>query len=145
MWTYEHSVETTAEPSAVYSLMRDVASWPVWNAGVERIDLDGPFAAGTSGRMAMPGQESIEFRLVWVEADRGFEDETPLPDAGVTVHVRHQLAPLGRGGTRITYRCSISGPAAGTAGAEIGLAVTGDFPQVLAALAARAEGAAVAG
>jgi uncharacterized protein YndB with AHSA1/START domain len=145
MWTNEHSVETAADPSSVYSLMSDVASWPEWNAGVERIDLDGPFAAGTAGRMAMPGLDTLDFRLVWVEPDRGFEDETPMPGAGVTVHVRHELAPLAGGGTRITYRCSISGPASDTIGPEIGPAVTADFPQVMSALAARAEAAAGAG
>ena len=35
----------------------------------------------------------------------------------------------------------ITGPAADTLGAEIGPEISGDFPQVLAALAARAESA----
>lgn len=145
MWTYQQSLETPADPAAVFALMSDVASWPDWNAGVERIDLRGPFAQGTSGTMTMPGQELLDFQLVWVEEGRGFEDLTVLDDAGVTVRVRHALEPLPRGGTRITYRCAISGDAADRVGPEIGRAITGDFPAVMAALAARAEAALLGG
>jgi hypothetical protein len=139
VWTYEHSLETRADPAAVYELMSDVTTWPDWNPGVESVDLDGPFTAGTSGTMAMPGQPPLDFRLVWVEEHRGFEDHTVVEDAGVTVRVRHSLEPLAGGGTRITYRCTINGPRADSAGPEVGAAVTADFPDVMAALAARAE------
>jgi len=44
--------------------------------------------------------------------------------------------------SRITYRMEITGPAAETVGPEIGPEISGDFPEVLAALAARAEGLA---
>ena len=55
------------------------------------------------------------------------------------VRVRHSLEPLATGGTRITYRATVEGPASNTMGPEIGPAVTADFPDVMAALAARAE------
>jgi len=41
--------------------------------------------------------------------------------------------------TRVTYRMEITGPAADTLGQQIGPEISGDFPQVLAALAERAE------
>jgi uncharacterized protein YndB with AHSA1/START domain len=141
MWSYETSLETRASAEAVFEFFRDVASWPEWNAGVERIELEGPFAGGTSGTMVVPGEEPLAFRLVWVGEGRGFEDETPIPDAGVVVRVRHTLDPLASGGTRITYVATVEGPAADAAGPEIGTAVTADFPEVMAALAARAEAA----
>ena len=103
MWTYEWSVETSADPDAVFAFFMDVESWPEWNSGVERIELNGPFATGTSGTMFMPGQDAIQFRLVWVAQGQGFEDETPIPDAGIVVRVRHTLVALDSGGTRITY------------------------------------------
>jgi hypothetical protein len=46
---------------------------------------------------------------------------------------------LGDERSRITYRMEITGPAAETVGPEIGPEISGDFPEVLAALAARAE------
>lgn len=138
MWTYEHSVETRAGADAVFALFSGVDTWPEWNAGVERMELDGPFVAGTAGRMTQPGQAPLASQLIWVEEGHGFEDETQVPSAGVVVRVRHELEALSHGGTRITYRCVVDGLAAD----EVGPMVTADFPAVMAALSARAEEAA---
>jgi len=139
MWTATHTVDSAATNQIVYEILSDVSHWPMWNPGVLRVDLDGPFAAGTTGVMHMPEEEPLGFRLAWVAEGRGFEDETEIPGADVLVRVRHSLEPLADGGTRITYQASVEGPAADTLGSEIGYAVTADFPDVLAALAARAE------
>jgi Polyketide cyclase / dehydrase and lipid transport len=139
MWIYEHRLETAAGADSVFELFRDVRRWPEWNAGVERIDLDGPFATGTSGVMVLPDHTALPFRLAWVGEGRGFEDATEIPGSDVLVRVRHSLEPLATGGTRITYRATVEGPASNTMGPEIGPAVTADFPDVMAALAARAE------
>ncbi len=139
MWSKEYSAESTASAEALFAILADVAGWPQWNAGVERVELNGPFAAGTTATMVLPDQTALPFRLAWVEAGRGFEDETEVPDAGVLVRVAHLLEPVDGGGTRITYRCTVEGP--DEVGAEIGPAVSADFPDVIAALAARAESA----
>jgi uncharacterized protein YndB with AHSA1/START domain len=139
MWTYDHSLETRAPAETIFEILRDVSRWPEWNPGVERIDLDGAFATGTTGVMVIPDQGSLSFRLAWVGEGQGFEDETEIPGAEVLVRVRHSLEPLAAGGTRITYRATVEGPAADALGPEIGPGVTADFPEVMAALAARAE------
>jgi hypothetical protein len=139
LWTYETSRDSSATAATVFVLFEDVASWPEWNAGVERIDLDGPFASGALGIMTMPDGERLAFRLVSVANGEGFEDETPIAGAGVVVRVRHILQPLPAGGIRITYAATVDGPGAGTAGPGIGSAVTADFPAVLASLVAFAE------
>jgi hypothetical protein len=139
MWTYEHSVDSTAAPGKIFELFRDVDRWPQWNAGVQRIDLHGPFATGTKGTMTMPGDAALSFRLIQVQQGRGFEDETPIPDTQLVVRVRHWLEQLPGGGTRITYSAAVDGPDSDTLGAEIGSGVTADFPQVMTALARLAE------
>jgi hypothetical protein len=139
MWTYEHSLETVARAETIFEIFRDVSRWAEWNPGVERIDLDGSFATGTTGVMVIPDQGSLAFRLAWVGEGRGFEDETEIPGEQVVVRVRHSLTPLAAGGTQITYRATVEGPKADALGPEIGPAVTADFPEVMAALAARAE------
>lgn len=141
MWTYEHSVETEAPADAVFALFRDVAGWPDWNAGVARMELDGPFLAGTAGTMTLPDGEVMTSKLTWVEEGRGFEDETTVPDPGVVVRVRHSLESLADGGTRISYRCTVEGPSA----AGVGPMVIADFPEVMTALSARAEQATTPG
>lgn len=135
MWTKEYHGQSGARPSAVFALLADLGNWPQWNAGVAQIASDGPFAAGTTATMVLPDQTQLPFRLAWVEPGRGFEDVTELP--GATVRVLHRLEPSLDGGTRITYRCTVEGADE----AEVGLAVSADFPDVIAALAARAESA----
>jgi carbon monoxide dehydrogenase subunit G len=144
MGTYEHSIETAAGAETIFEILRDTSRWSEWNPGVDRIDLDGPFKTGTTGVMVIPGQEPLSFRLAWVGDGRGFEDETEIPGAKVMVRVRHSLEPLASGGTRITYRATVEGTAAGALGPEIGPAVTADFPEVMAALAGRAEALTIA-
>jgi uncharacterized protein YndB with AHSA1/START domain len=137
MWTVSHHGDCTAEPATVFAVLADTARWPEWNDGVQRIDRHGPFASGTTATMVLPDGTELPFRFDWVDPERGFEDVTEVPDAGVVVRVAHELAPLAGGGTRITYRCTVEGP--DEVGAEVGPAVSADFPAVIAALAARAE------
>jgi hypothetical protein len=139
MWTIEHKGEAATGPEPIFDLMKDVAAWPEWNAGVARVDMDGPFSSGTNATMVLPRGDVIAFRLVWVDHNRGFEDETDVPEEGVTVRVRHLLEPLGPQRTAITYQCIIDGPAADDVGPTLGPAITSDFPDVIKALAARAE------
>ncbi|MGD0195393.1 MAG: SRPBCC family protein [Candidatus Dormibacteria bacterium] len=141
MWTYDCSAETSARPDVIFDLFRDVSTWPRWNAGVESMDLDGPFVAGTTGTMKVPGQDPMRMRLTAVDTGRGFEDETEIPGAGVVVRVRHALTVLDNGRTRIDYGATIDGPAADTLGPIIGPDITADFPSVLTALIAEAEAA----
>jgi hypothetical protein len=139
MWAVEHSVETSASSQAVWRLWADVERWPEWNAGVEQIELRGPFAIGSTILMTPPGDEPVELRIaeaiepeLFVEADGG----------DFLVRTTHRVEAVGDDRSRITYRMEITGLAAETVGPEIGPEISGDFPQVLATLAARAEGRA---
>jgi hypothetical protein len=49
------------------------------------------------------------------------------------------VAPAGEGRALVLYRTEITGPAAEQVGPQLGPAITADFPQVVAALVARAE------
>jgi hypothetical protein len=139
MWSSTHILETTAPAAKLFAQWKDTDTWPDWNEGVDHIVLDGPFAAGTTGRMLMPGGDELAFTLSWVEEGTGFEDETPVPDANVVVQVRHYLEPTPAGQTRIIYATSIDGPAADEIGPSLGQTITADFPRVMAALVDRVQ------
>ena len=94
MWEYEHSIETTANPEALWQHWTDMATWPQWNAGVETIDVEGPFEVGTAFTMTPPGDEPIRMRLVEVELGRSFTDEMDAGD--FVVRTEHRLEPRGR-------------------------------------------------
>ena len=51
MWKTEYTAESPAGPEAIWQLMADVSGWPRWNKAVEAVELDGPFEAGTPGRL----------------------------------------------------------------------------------------------
>lgn len=138
MWEYEHSIETTATPDAVWRHWTDMAAWPQWNDGIEKIQADGPFMAGTTFAMTPPGDEPIQMTLTEIVPGEQFTDEMDAGD--FAVRTTHRVEPAGAGRTRIIYRTEITGPAADQAGPQLGPAITADFPEVLAALAKLAEG-----
>jgi uncharacterized protein YndB with AHSA1/START domain len=138
MWEYEYSVETSAAPEALWRHWSDMAAWPQWNDGIESIDVEGPFAVGTAFTMTPPGDEPIRMRLVEIKPGESFTDEMDAGD--FAVRTEHRLEPAAGGLTRIVYRTQITGEAAGPIGPQLGPQITADFPEVLAALAKRAEG-----
>ncbi|MEV4136615.1 SRPBCC family protein [Dactylosporangium sp. NPDC049742] len=137
MWEYEYAADSTVDAGALWALWSDVGGWPRWNSGVERIEIDGPFAAGTAFRMTGPGEdEAIEMRLTEVVPGERFTDEMDAGD--FVVRTEHRIERTA-GGTRVVYRTEITGPAAGEIGPRLGPAITGDFPDVVAALIAQAR------
>jgi uncharacterized protein YndB with AHSA1/START domain len=138
MWKYEHSVKTTAAPQALWRHWSDVASWPEWNHGIEKIEIDGPFAVGTTFTMTPPGDDPIKMSIVEIVQGEQFTDEMDAGD--FVVRTVHRLEPLEAGRTLVVYRTEITGPAADQVGPQLGPAITEDFPEVLAALVKLAEG-----
>jgi hypothetical protein len=137
MWVAEHSIETTAAAEAIWREWSDVEHWPEWNGDIERIELDGPFAAGSRITMTPIGDEPVELRIAESIEPELFVDEADLGE--IVVRTIHRIVPLDEERARVTYRMEITGPAADTVGPEVGPEISGDFPQVLAALAERAE------
>jgi Polyketide cyclase / dehydrase and lipid transport len=132
----EHSIETTASRESIWRRWSDVATWGEWNADIERIEISGPFAAGSTIAMTPAGQDTVELRLSEVSEPKLFVDEADLGD--VVIRTFHRLDRLDEGRSRVTYRMEITGPAADTVGPQLGPQISGDFPEVLAALVERA-------
>jgi len=133
VWRGEYGIETSATAGIIWSIFRDVPGWKNWNAGIEHIDIDGPFSTGTWFTMKPPGEDPLRSRLVEVSENECFVDETRIGDLAITV--AHRIEPLGTGRTRIAYAVEARGPEA----PKIGPAVASDFPEVLAALAKLTE------
>jgi uncharacterized protein YndB with AHSA1/START domain len=128
MWTTEHSRETTVAPEAIWQRWTDVEGWPEWNGDIERIELRGPFAAGSTIAMTPHGQETVELRIAEVVEGELFVDEADVD--GTVVRTLHRIDRLDGGRVRVVYRLEASGPAA----EEIGSAVSADFDETIAAL-----------
>jgi uncharacterized protein YndB with AHSA1/START domain len=135
MWSTQHSTETTAAPEAIWRVWSDVERWPEWNADLERAEMSGPFAAGSTITMFPKGQDPIELRIAEISEPEAFMDQADLDD--VVVRTIHRLERLEGDRVRVVYAMEITGPGADTMGPQIG--PSADFPQVLAALVERAE------
>ncbi|HET8873586.1 MAG TPA: hypothetical protein VFM83_07855 [Gaiellaceae bacterium] len=104
---------------------------------IERIELIGPFATGSRILMTPISEEPIELRIAEaVEPDR-FVDEADMGE--IVVRTVHEVQRIDPGRARVTYRMEITGQAADTLGPQIGPEISGDFPETLAGLVARAE------
>lgn len=137
MWTAEHTIETSATPEAIWQMWADVPRWPEWNADLADAELVGEFVAGSTIRMTSVDGETIELRIAEAVEPELFVDEADL--GSVKVLTTHRVEHADSGATRIVYRMEISGPEADTVGPELGPQISGDFPEVLAALKERAE------
>jgi hypothetical protein len=136
MWEAEHSIETSAKPQAIWQLWADVDAWPAWNGDIEDIELQGPFAAGSKIVMTPRGEEPVELRIAEAVEPELFVDEADLGE--ILVRTRHRVERLDDERSRVSYRMEIVGPASEALGPQIGPQISGDFPQVLAALVERA-------
>ena len=135
MWKYKHSVDADASPDAIYALYADVPNWIRWDRGVTNVTLDGPFAVGSTGTITPEGQDTMPYRLVEVEPNRSFADETDIPGAGIVVRFDHLLEALPSGRTRITHGVTIFGPNAAELGPTIGPQIVSDLPEAMDVLA----------
>jgi hypothetical protein len=136
MWAAEHSVQTTASPESIWRLWSDVSTWGDWNTDIERIEISGPFATGSTIAMTPVGQVTVELRITKASEPNLFVDEADLGEVLVTTF--HRIEPLDNERSLVTYRMEITGPAADTVGPELGPEISGDFPETLAALVERA-------
>jgi hypothetical protein len=85
--------------------------------------------------MKFKDQQPLSYRLVNVDPEREFVDETPVGD--IVVRVSHLLEPVRSGRLRITYAVEIDGPE--EQANEIGPLITADFPATIAALVSLAK------
>src|SRR5262249_59547963 len=118
MWSYEHSIETTASPETIWRLWADVPGWPEWNADIEQIRISGPFATGSTITMTPAGQAPVELRIAEAVEPELFVDEADLGD--VLVRTLHRVERLDGERSRVVYRMEITGPAADSVGPELG-------------------------
>lgn len=135
MWAHEHTAETAASPKEVWQVLRDLDRWGAWDTSLEWVRLKGPFQVGSQVVMKPNGQDPITSVIVEASENRVYADQTDMGE--VTLRFSHTLEPL-EGGTRVTHRLEITGPAADQVGPELGPAIAEDFPEAMDALLARA-------
>jgi len=109
-WHFEHSAVSSARGEDVWPYYAEVARWSSWSRqGVEWATLDGPFEAGSRGKVKSPRFPASRFRLTAVDPGRMFASESKLP--GARLHFEHIIESVGAG-VQITHRARLEGPMA---------------------------------
>jgi uncharacterized membrane protein len=108
------SIEIEAPPADVFAVLRDIESWPEWNAAMtslKRMD-EGPLGAGSRALVQQPGLPPTVWQVTsFVEGSR-FTWVTTSP--GVRTEGDHVVDPAGAG-SRLTLSlrfCGLLGPLA---------------------------------
>ena len=135
MWTTEHTATSPLPRPRIWAAVRDLHTGALRYPGADAFELHGDFAVGTELTVIPEGQEPIRSRICDLVEDETYADITDLGD--VTLVFRYRLDDVD-GGTRVRYSLVIDGPAADTAGGELGPQISADFPASLAALLERA-------
>jgi hypothetical protein len=83
------------------------------------------------------GEETVELLIADAVEPELFVDEAHLGE--IVVRTTHRVERTDAEHSRVTYRMEITGADADSLGPQIGPEISGDFPETLAALVARAE------
>lgn len=107
-WSCQHSIHTHASRVAAWTYWTDLENHARMEPGVERIELDGPFVAGTTGRTISAGSAQE-----WVLAE--VIDHERFVVTGYTADRRGSLSFSwdfvdDGDGTRMTQRITATGP-----------------------------------
>jgi hypothetical protein len=133
----ERSVETAASPQAAWKIWSDTSTWPAWNADVQSMTLNGPFAVGTTGTMKTK-QGTRAITLTEVIPGKSFRLETTvIPLTRFAFECK--VAPGSAGKTTLSQTIVVGGPLGGLVGGMMGKQIADTFPALLEGLAREAE------
>jgi hypothetical protein len=137
MAEYGTSVVSTASADRVWAIWSDTSTWGDWNPNVSTMELQGPFAAGSTAIMNTKAGQHHKMRIVDVQPGRSFALETNVVP-GTTFRFNCRTEPVGAE-TKISQTVEVKGPLGPILGGMLGPQVSKDFPALLAGLAKKAE------
>jgi hypothetical protein len=124
-----------AATSRLWKRYADPPTWPEWDHETESVTLDGPFAAGTTGKLKPVGGPKTKFRILEVTERRSFTDASFLPLA--KMYFSHTIDPAA-GGASITHAVKVSGPLSPLFARVVGKRLAAELPQAMRRLGALA-------
>ena len=136
MSEYGTSVVSTAPADKVWKIWSDTSTWGEWNPNVTTMELNGPFATGSTAIMHTKAGQHHKMRIVDVQAGRGFVLETNVIP-GTSFRFNCRVEPVGAE-AKISQTVEVKGPL-GFLGGMLGPGVSKDFGALLSALAKKAE------
>lgn len=139
MWHVEDSVETSADPEAVWRTWTNVNGWPRWVSDFEWSRLAGPFVTGAVIENKAKGLPVARVRIAVVEPRRYFRTESRFLGMRLVFDHWVEVTPAA---TRIRTRMNFGGPLAPLLRLMRGRAIVRSTRMSLQTLAALAESGA---
>ena len=99
-----------ASREAIWAVWSDAEHWADWNSGVRSASLDGPFAAGTRGRLRPASGPAGSIEIVELEPNGCWITITRLP--GAQFRLEHRIDDGQDAQVKVTYRGQLQGPLA---------------------------------
>lgn len=130
------SRRTTAPAARIWAIWTDVSRWHEWDAALKSAELNGPFAAGTPGRLLPQSGPPAPFALTAVEPGRSYTFRTKLPLGAL--YVKRTLGEAD-GQTLFTHEVWFAGFSKPVFGLLLGKKYRTLLPPVLAAIKTQAE------
>jgi len=135
--THGRSRTTRASPAAIWRLWSDPSTWHEWNPNVQRMEMNGAFANGTTGVMHTNAGQHHQIQLEHIDPGRSFDLQTAvLPLTRFTFHC--EVVPSASGST-ISQSLAMSGPLAFLFAPMAGERIAASFEPLLQGLADKAE------
>jgi hypothetical protein len=107
-WEFEHSIFTKASRKIVWAFWSDMNNHAKMEPGIDKIELDGPFVSGTTGRTITPAYTQ-EWKLTEVVQGRRFITTGVTPDEKGTLSFAWDFEDEDSG-MRMTHKISATGP-----------------------------------
>lgn len=132
MWTTKASATSNKiKAEDVWKLWSDVATWHIWDEGIETCSLEGTFTTGSKGTLTPKGAPALPFLMTDVTSHESFTNETEFPGATLTFHHFLEQTP---GGLKVTHQVTISGPAWENYASGFGKGLEHELPYTVAKL-----------
>jgi uncharacterized protein YndB with AHSA1/START domain len=137
MAEYGTSVLSTAPAERVWRIWSDTSTWGDWNPNVSSMELEGPFASGSTAIMNTKAGQHHKMRIVDVQAGRSFALETNVVP-GTRFRFNCRVEPVGAE-SKISQTVEVNGPLGPILRGMLGPQVSKEFGTLLSNLAKKAE------
>jgi hypothetical protein len=106
--TFSISIDISASPAAVWTVMKDIERWHEWTPSIKGIRqmTKGPFRKGTIALVRQPGLPAAIWKVTELREDEGFAWISRGP--GLCVTGRHWIERL-QGTSRVTLSIEYAG------------------------------------
>ena len=108
----ESTLETDAEPEAVWAVWSDLALRPHWHPALAWARLDGPLAVGTRGAWKPDRARPVAVRVAEVVPGRRLVLVGTHGPPVARGHYEHEVRLRPGGGSTLTHRMRLTGPLA---------------------------------